>query len=152
MLLKLIKLPEESSSCLWKRKDHTFKRCHAKKWPILFDLFTRNEVKRKVETFCSKRCESLQGQEDAHGATDNLNERRSGGFEVNTNSFLATSAYLSIARHTGVSKPTAHPSFTFLHFIIDRKCTYNMSSWNSSWHESERKNRKRSARRKCKIM
>ena len=27
-----------------------------------------------------------------------------------------------------MTKPTAYPSFTLLHFIIDRKCTYNMSS------------------------
>lgn len=60
---KVVKATEESSSCLWKRK---------------------------VEIFSSKKYESLQGQDDTHGATDNLNEGRPDGFEVNTSSFLAT--------------------------------------------------------------
>lgn len=58
-----------------------------KKQPVSFDLFTRSEVKRKVEIFSSERYESLQGQEDTHGATDNLNEGSPDGFEVNTSSF-----------------------------------------------------------------
>lgn len=126
--LKVHTATEGSSSCLGERKDRPATGCHVKKKLVLFDLFTRSKVKRQVEIFRSKRYESPQGQEDTHGATDTLTDRSPDGFELNTSSFLAPSACLSTAQHRGASEPTAHPSLAFLHFITDRKCTYNLSS------------------------
>lgn len=151
MLLKLIELPWSVLDVCRRGKTH-LKDAMWKVTCFIWLIYTRSEVEGRAEIFSGERYESLQGQEDAHGATDNLNEESPDGFQVNTSSFLATPAYLSIARHRGVSKPTAHPSLTSLHFIIDRKCTCGMLSWNSSWHDSEKKNHKRSARRKCKIV